>query len=30
MTNAKLARELEVSKIESDTWQEYLQLREKP
>ncbi len=29
-TNAKLIRELEVSKVESDAWQEYLQLREKP
>ena len=30
MANAKLARELEVSKIESDSWQDYLQFREKP
>ncbi len=29
-TDAKLVRELEVSKVESDAWQEYLQLREKP
>ena len=29
-TNAKLVRELELSKVESDAWQEYLQLREKP
>ena len=26
----KLVHELELSKVESDAWQEYLQLREKP
>ncbi len=29
MANSKLIRELEVSKAESVSWQEYLQLREK-